>query len=65
MATFRLGCQVTVSATTIVEAETLAEAIEIAKMRQVVISTGHNAYGADDDWVIEDADGSPVDIRQE
>lgn len=65
MPTFNLGARVTVSAYTIVEADTLEQAIEIARERQVVL--GGIASGSNDEeqWVIEDADGTPVDIGQE
>lgn len=50
-----------VSAFTVVEANTLKEAIEIAKSRPVVIwSRGESNREA---WVITDADGEPTDIH--
>ena len=61
MATFELSCTVGVSAFTVVEADTVEEAIEIAKSRPVVIwSRGESKEEA---WVIDDADGEPTEIR--
>ena len=61
MATFELSCTVGVSAFTVVEADTVEEAIEIAKSRPVVIwSRGESKEEA---WVIDDADGEPMDIH--
>ena len=58
---FDLSCVVGVSAFTVVEANTLKEAIEIAKSRPVVIwSRGESNREA---WVITDADGEPTDIH--
>ena len=62
---FTLSCTVTVSAYTIVEADTLADAIEIAEGRQVEI--GGEREGVDDNevWSITDADGQPENIHGE
>lgn len=62
MKTFNLGCKVTVSAYTEIEAETLEDAIAIGKSRQVVIGgTGTGAL-PDESWLITEADGMPCDI---
>ena len=61
MASFELSCVVAVSAYTVVEADTLEEAIEIAKSRQVVIrGRGESDHDA---WMIDEADGEPMDIH--
>lgn len=64
MALFKLGCRVTVSAYTEVEADTLEEAIKEAEGRDVVISGLHSGNGPDEAWIIDDADGSPEDIHE-
>lgn len=61
---YRLACGVTVSAYTAVDAQSLAEAIEIAKEREVVISTGHDGAEESEQWIIDDADGSPNSIHE-
>lgn len=60
MKTFRLSSRVTVSAYTEVQAESLEQAMQIAAARDVVIG-GSGAY-PDESWVIDDADGAPMDI---
>jgi hypothetical protein len=65
MKVFQLSAAVTVSAYTVVEAETLEEAIRIAEGRSVQLGgNGSGAY-ADESWIIEDADGAPQDIHQD
>lgn len=65
MASFKFGCVVTVSAFTVVEADTLEEAEEIAKARDAAI--GGNGSGIDETeyFIIEDCDGSPREITYE
>lgn len=65
MPKFTCFAVVEVTAVTLVEADTAAEAIEIARDRPVVI--GGNGSGADIDteWVVEEADGEPNEIRVE
>lgn len=63
MPVFILGCKVTVSAYTEVEAATLEEAIAEAKCRDVVIGGLHTGNEPDESWIIDDADGSPEDIH--
>lgn len=62
---FNLVCQVTVSAQTVVEAESLDDALKIARDREVVISTGHDGAEVTEQWLVEEADGSPCDISHE
>jgi hypothetical protein len=61
---YKLGCQVTVSAYTEVEADTLEEAIKEAVMRNVVIGGLHTGNEPDESWIIDDADGSPEGIHE-
>lgn len=62
--TFTLVSHVTVSATTIVRARSLEEAIEIASGRNVVIGGIGSGAVEEEDWVIEDADGCPENIHE-
>jgi hypothetical protein len=62
MAIYRLGCVIGVSAVTEVEAESEAEAIEIAKVRQAVISA-HGEGDVSEQWLVEEADGEPDEIH--
>ncbi len=65
MTTFKLSAGITVSAYTTVEAETEAEAIEIARDREAAIG-GHGTGIEDTEyWIIDDADGMPESIRVE
>jgi len=61
MATFELTCVVTVSAYTVVEADTLEDALEIAKDRDVVLG-GFGGEDENEEWIIGDADGEPENI---
>ena len=64
MPVFKLSCLVGVSAYTEVEAETLEDAIEEAKRREVVIGGPRSGYYPEESWIIEDADGEPTEIRE-
>lgn len=67
MPNFTLVSSVTVSASTVVEADSLDEAIEIAKDRSVELSTGYDPafHQQMECWVIDEADGEALDIREE
>lgn len=60
---FKLSAEVTVSAHTEVEADSLKEAIEIASERTIVIDPTGRSYDDEDQWVIDDADGEPLNIH--
>lgn len=64
MPKFTLGCEVTVSAYTTVEADTLEQAIALADDRQMV--TGGIGSGADEDeqWIVDEIDGAPQNIHE-
>lgn len=62
MATYRLGCMVGVSAYTDVEADSLEEAVAIAEQREVVLA-GSGGEDPSEQWVIDDADGTPTEIH--
>lgn len=57
---FRLDAKVTVSASTVIEAESLNQAMEMAKNRSVVFWQPGEDYA--ESWVCDDADGAPFDI---
>lgn len=63
MAIFHLGCSVTVSAYTLVEAGTLEEAIELSSGRMTVIGGINSDESEEESWIIEEADGTPEDIH--
>lgn len=65
MATYNLSCIVTVSAYTIVEADSLEEAIEKAKVRSVELHFNGSGTDPDEVWCIEDADGEPENVTGE
>lgn len=62
---YMMQCFVTVSAYTEVEADSKEEAMEIARDRAVEIGGNGSGQYPDESWIIDDADGSPVDIRFE
>lgn len=61
---FYLSASVAVSAFTVVEAATLEEAIKIAEEREVCLHFNGSGTDPEDVWCVEDADGSPLDIRE-
>jgi hypothetical protein len=63
MPIFKFSAKVTVSAYTEVEADTEEEARAEAESRDVVIGGLHTGNDPDESWIIEDADGSPEDVR--
>ncbi len=65
MPTYKFAAEVTVSAYTIVEADTLEDAIEQAEERDAVIGGLHSGEQAEESWIIETADGSATNIRLE
>ena len=65
MPIFNLLAQVTVSAYTKVEANTLEEAIKISEERGVVIDLWWGDDRAKEAWIIEDVDGLPQNIHDE
>jgi len=60
---FLLACHVTVSAYTVVEADTLEQAFKEAKTREVVIDGAYSGTQYTH-WVIDDADGSAENIHE-
>lgn len=64
MPKFRLSGVVTVSAYTVVQAPTLAEAIAIAEDRQAVIGGAGTLVDENECWIIEEADGMAEDIHE-
>ncbi len=63
MPVFKLGCHVTVSAYTVVEADSLDEAIAQSYGREVVLGGLHSGALPEESWVIDDADGDPQNIK--
>jgi hypothetical protein len=61
---YHLSASVTVSAYTIVEAESLEKAIEISRDREVAIGLLHTSNDPHYQWIIEDADGQAQDIHE-
>jgi hypothetical protein len=59
---FKLGCLVTVSAYTVVEAFTLEEAIEIAEEREMVIGGIGTGTDQNEQWIVDEVDGEPMGI---
>ena len=65
MPMFTLHGSVTVSAYTRVEADTIEEALEIARERSEFVEMEFNGSGADPEetWLIDSIDGQVVDIH--
>lgn len=62
MPKYTFSASVTVSAITVVEADTPEEAREIAGDRSVVLDTSWKSNAADEAFAITEADGEPFDI---
>jgi hypothetical protein len=62
MMQFNLACTVTVSAYTSVEADSLEEAIDIARERDVELHFNGSGTSEDEVWCVEGADGCPTGI---
>lgn len=58
MPQYNLSAMVTVSAYTVVEADTLEEAIEISKKREVV-NQAVGGCSENDMWIVDEIDGEP------
>lgn len=64
MKEYRLKSKITISAYTVVEADTLEEAIEIAKSRDTIDYINTSRYNTKDTWISEEVDGEPFDIQE-
>jgi len=66
METFRFTASLTISTYTSVEAETLEEALQIAKQRHDLMSIASNNGDSEDEvWMIDELDGYPYNIQPE
>jgi len=65
MKKWKLSAAVTVSAYTVIEAETLEEAIDISGGREVVHGGRGSGANCKEEWVVEEPDGEPFDITGE
>lgn len=63
MPTFKLSANVTVSAYTTVEAPSLEDAIKLAEDREVVIGGANSGETEEENWIIDDADGTAQNIH--
>lgn len=64
MAKYNLTALVVVSACVTVEADSLEEAIELAKEREVVLEVVGSGARQAEVWILDDADGLPTDIAE-
>ena len=65
MPIFKFSAKVTVSTYTEVDADTEEEARAEAKVRDVVLGGLHSGNEPCESWIIDDADGTPEDIRND
>lgn len=63
MKKFNLSAKITISLYTSIEAETIEEAIEIAKERETMQIINDCSYNEDSVWMASDMDGEPYDIK--
>lgn len=63
MPIYKMSAKVTVSAYTAVDANSEEEALALANARSVELGGNGTGNYPDEVWVIDDADGSPEDIR--
>ena len=61
---FKLDALITVSAYTIVEAESLEEAIKISKERNSTYSERNTDVKKYEMWIVEEIDGEPQNIEE-
>lgn len=59
---YHLSCAITVSAYCEVEADSEAEAVEKSRELTPALSFNGSGNSADQNWLIEDADGEPENI---
>ena len=64
MKKYQLSAEVTVSAQTVVRAESLKDAIAEASGRLVVLGGPHSGEDEEEKWIIEDADGSAQNVHE-
>lgn len=62
---FKLTCQVTVSAVTVVKAGSLAEAISIAANREMLLDFIGAGNDIHESWLVDTIDGEPENIKPE
>lgn len=65
MTIFKLGCHVTVSAYTEIDADTLEDAMAEAADREMAIGGNGSGMDADEYWIVDDIDGAPENIHDE
>jgi hypothetical protein len=65
MKKFTIIADVTISVYTVVEAETLEDAIEIAKDRDLMPIIQDGSYKAEDTLMTDELDGMPTNFREE
>jgi len=63
MKKYTLSSEITVSAYTIVEANSLQEAIEIGESREAVLGGINSGACENESWIVDDADGAPMNIH--
>jgi hypothetical protein len=64
MTKFKLNSEITISAYTEVEADTLEEAIEIAKERSTMEIPINSLADVSEEWIVDEIDGMPVNIHE-
>lgn len=65
MNTYRLSAMITVSAITVVKANSLEEAIEIAQAREGALDHLGNGTDETEAWMVGEIDGEPFNIHGE
>lgn len=65
MKEFNLTAKMTISVYTKVEANTLNEAIEIAKEKEIMPIIQDGSYNSNDCWMTDELDGVVFDITEE
>ena len=63
MTKFKLTALCTISIDTVVEADTLEEAIRIAEYRQDIMHDQYEHPDENEHWIADDYDGVPTNIR--
>ena len=65
MAKFNLEAKITISVHTVVEANSIEDAIKIAEQRDDILHSTYQNGDPNKHWIVDEFDGLPMDIHLE